>query len=176
MKVRPARLDDAGGLARLDADLAAEPGIMLPAAPDEVRSAAEQREALERLAREPRTLVLVAVVDPPESGVNAVVGTLTLRGLDLRAVEHVAVLGMAVAASSRSRGVGTALLSTAIEWARGVGLRRLELNTYAPNLPAQALYRRFGFVEEGRRRAFVRYDGTDVDDLVMGLLLEGLEG
>ncbi len=173
MTVRPALVTDATGLARLDAELAAEPGIMLPAEPDEVRSAAEQREVLERLGREPRTLVLVAVPDPPAPDPEPLLGTLTLRGLDLRAVQHVAVLGMAVAAPARSRGVGTALLSTAVEWARGAGLRRLELNTYAPNLPAQALYRRFGFVEEGRRRAFVRYQGGYVDDLVMGLLLDG---
>lgn len=145
---------------------------MLLAAPDEVRSASEQREALEQLLHEPRTLVLVAVEDSPGSN-GEVVGTLKLRGMDLRAVQHVAVLGMAVAASARSRGLGTALLTAAIDWAREIGLRRLELNTYALNLPAQALYRRFGFVEEGRRRAFVRYQGTYVDDLVMGLLLEG---
>jgi len=172
--VRRARVTDARALARLDAELAAEPGIMLLAAPDEVRSVADQREALERLRDEPRTLVLVAVPDAASvRPADEVLGTLTLRGMDLRAVEHVAVLGMAVAASARSRGVGTALLAAAIDWAHEVGLRRLELNTYAPNLAAQALYRRFGFVEEGRRRAFVRYQGAYVDDLVMGLLLPG---
>jgi putative acetyltransferase len=37
---------------------------------------------------------------------------------------------------------------------RWLGLLRLELGVYTDNLRAQALYRRFGFVEEGVQRAY----------------------
>lgn len=47
--------------------------------------------------------------------------------------------------SARHRGVGTALLQTAAEYARLVGAIRLALWTEATNTPAQALYEKLGW-------------------------------
>ena len=50
---------------------------------------------------------------------------------------------------------------------------RVELYTRADNARAIALYHALGFTTEGVRRRFVRRDdGTLIDDLVMGLLME----
>jgi RimJ/RimL family protein N-acetyltransferase len=81
-------------------------------------------------------------------------------------------LGMAVALPWRGRGVGTALLEAAIEWAREQGLHKLSLSVFPHNAAAIALYRRFGFVEEGRRiKHFRRASGELWDAIDMGLLL-----
>lgn len=81
-------------------------------------------------------------------------------------------LGMAVARPWRGRGVGSALLETAITWAREQGLHKLTLTVFPHNAPAIALYRRFGFVEEGRRiKQFRRASGELWDAIDMGLLL-----
>jgi RimJ/RimL family protein N-acetyltransferase len=49
--------------------------------------------------------------------------------------------------------VGTELLQALVDYADNwLGLLRLELEVYADNHKAQALYRRFGFVEEGVHR------------------------
>ncbi|HEY7668165.1 MAG TPA: diaminopimelate decarboxylase [Actinomycetota bacterium] len=63
---------------------------------------------------------------------------------------HVATLGIAVAADRRSRGIGGALMAEAIRWGRSVGVEKLMLSVYPSNAAAIALYRRFGFVDEGR--------------------------
>jgi diaminopimelate decarboxylase len=63
---------------------------------------------------------------------------------------HVATLGIAVAADRRGRGVGSALLAEAIRWAREAGVEKLMLSVYPSNTVAIALYRKFGFVDEGR--------------------------
>ena len=68
---------------------------------------------------------------------------------------HVATLGIAVAADHRGRGVGSALLAEAIVWARSVGVEKLVLSVYPHNTGAIALYRKFGFVQEGRLVAAV---------------------
>src|SRR5262249_54287212 len=60
-------------------------------------------------------------------------------------------IGMAAAREGRGRGVGSALLSGAIARAREQGLHKLCLGVFAHNEPAIALYRKHGFVEEGRR-------------------------
>ncbi len=81
-------------------------------------------------------------------------------------------LGMLVAREWRGRGVGSALLEAAIAWARGRGLHKLSLTVFAHNEPAIALYRKYGFVEEGRRvKHFRRANGELWDALEMGLLL-----
>jgi RimJ/RimL family protein N-acetyltransferase len=81
-------------------------------------------------------------------------------------------LGMLVAREWRGRGVGSALVAAAIEWARERGLHKLSLSVFAHNAAAIALYRKFGFVEEGRRvKHFRRANGELWDSLEMGLLL-----
>jgi ribosomal protein S18 acetylase RimI-like enzyme len=81
-------------------------------------------------------------------------------------------LGMLVARPWRGRGVGSALLAAAIEHARAEGLHKLTLEVFPHNDAAVALYRKFGFVEEGRRvKHYRRASGELWDSLLMGLLL-----
>ena len=81
-------------------------------------------------------------------------------------------LGMAVAREWRGRGVGSALLAAAIDWAREQGLHKLSLSVFPHNAAAIALYRKFGFVEEGRRvKQYRRASGELWDAVDMGLLL-----
>lgn len=81
-------------------------------------------------------------------------------------------IGMMVAADRRGRGVGTALVAAAIDWARARGLHKLTLSVFSHNDAAIALYRKFGFVEEGRRPKQMRRASGELWDLIeMGLLL-----
>jgi len=81
-------------------------------------------------------------------------------------------VGMAIAREWRGCGVGSALLAAAIEWARERGLHKLSLGVFPHNAGAIALYRKFGFVEEGRRvKHYRRASGELWDALEMGLLL-----
>lgn len=96
-----------------------------------------------------------------------VVGNATLDvGKARRA--HCALLGIAVHDAFQGRGVGRALLAAIVEHAdRSLGLRRIELEVYTDNAPAIALYRKFGFVEEGRSRGASIRDGVLADTLHM---------
>jgi RimJ/RimL family protein N-acetyltransferase len=81
-------------------------------------------------------------------------------------------IGMHVARDWRGRGVGTALMEAAIAWAREQGLHKLSLSVFVHNEAAIALYRKLGFVEEGRRvKHYRRQNGELWDSLEMGLLL-----
>ena len=81
-------------------------------------------------------------------------------------------IGMTVARDWRGRGVGSALLAAAIGSARERGLHKLSLSVFPHNAAAIALYRKFGFVEEGRRvEQYRRQSGDLWDAIEMGLLL-----
>ena len=96
-------------------------------------------------------------------------------GLEIyrRGLAHGAQLGMGVHDAYHGRGVGKALLQALIDCAdAALGLRRIELMVFADNAPAIALYRKFGFVEEGRSRGYAMRDGVLADALHMARLVE----
>ncbi|WP_026868590.1 GNAT family N-acetyltransferase [Inquilinus limosus] len=91
------------------------------------------------------------------------------RGKGRRA--HSAAIGMGVHDDFAGRGVGSALMAALIDTADNwLDLKRLELTVWTDNEPALALYRKFGFVEEGRLRAYAYRDGAYVDALAMARL------
>jgi putative acetyltransferase len=85
--------------------------------------------------------------------------------------QHARTLGLNVAAGWQGRGIGRSLMQALLFWADGwAHVLRIELTVYADNFRAQALYRQFGFVEEGRFRAFALRDGCYADTLSMARL------
>jgi GNAT superfamily N-acetyltransferase len=74
----------------------------------------------------------------------------TLRDYFTReAHAHVGIL--AVSQQAEGRGVGSALLAAAEDWARSRGARQLTLNVFEGNRRARALYERHGFLPESLR-------------------------
>jgi L-amino acid N-acyltransferase YncA len=154
VEIRPAREEDRLPLARIFAAVAEErDGIATePPVDVEARAASWTLEG-----------TLVAEAERGE-----VVGS-----IHLDASRHgFAEVGMAVAHAWRGRGVGSALLRAAVELARERGLHKLSLSVFPHNEAAIALYRKHGFVEEGRRLKQLRRSSGELWDVVdMGLLL-----
>lgn len=86
-----------------------------------------------------------------------------------RRTRHVGRLEMMVDARQRGRGVGRALLGEAVAWAdASADIAKLSLCVFAHNTRAIALYRAFGFFEEGRREGEYRFpDGSVRGDVLM---------
>ena len=84
---------------------------------------------------------------------------------------HAMMLGIGVSGAWQGKGVGTALLNEVLAFADGwLNVFRIELNVFAGNERAIALYRRFGFEVEGTHRAYALRDGRYVDSLSMARL------
>jgi putative acetyltransferase len=93
------------------------------------------------------------------------------RGLHLEDC-HVGILAIGVHPEWRSRGLGSMLISHVLRKCEGK-FELVQLTVTEPNLPARALYRKFGFVESGRLpRAFKRGDAY-FDDIVMWRPIDG---
>ena len=101
------------------------------------------------------------------------VGSLYLAGGSHPSELHRAHLGMGFLPAFRGKGGGTRLLEVAIEWARGQEtLAWIDLGVFGDNPRAEALYRRFGFVERGRTPDRFRVDGVIVDNISLSLFVE----
>jgi len=161
--VRPAEPGDAEALVRLAEAVSAEPGGWLITTDGEWRSVGEERRYLKAVRRYPHAAVFVA----ERSADGRLIGRLSLARDTHPASSHVADLGLMVAAEARRRGVGWALLEAAVEWARGAGIRKLELHVFPWNEPAILLYEKFGFEREGIRKAHYTRGGEFVDALLM---------
>jgi ribosomal protein S18 acetylase RimI-like enzyme len=155
LEVRPGRPEDARALAELFAAVAEERDGIASEPPVDVDA---------------RTKLFAAAIDGAIVAVAAgdIVGWLHIEATWFGVGE----IGMLVAKPWRRRGVGSGLLAAAIEKARDDGLHKLSLDVFANNEAAIALYRKFGFVEEGRRvRHYRRASGLLWDSIVMGLPL-----
>jgi RimJ/RimL family protein N-acetyltransferase len=84
---------------------------------------------------------------------------------------HLAEFGMSCLPECRGVGLGTALLTHGIDWARSVGVRKLTLEVFSTNDRAIRLYGKMGFVEEARLRGQYVIDGVPVDGVLMAMWL-----
>ena len=153
--VRPASVADARPMAELFA------------------AVAEERSGI---ATEPPVDVDARTVQFTASVAESIVAVASDRIIGLIHVEvsryGVGEFGMLVDRDWRGRGVGSALIQAAIDWARDQGLHKLSLEVFAQNAAAIALYRKCGFVEEGHRvKHYRRANGELWDSLIMGLPL-----
>lgn len=161
MHIRPARTTDAAAIAAAEAATQRTPGLLVGWPGD--FSPADYREKITKLAEHGRYIVA------EEDGVLRGHAFLDPLATHVHGVMHVFLLTIVVHPGHLERGIGTAMLGDLLAWAqRDARVGKVELNVRAGNLRAQALYRKFGFVEEARfRRRVRRQDGVFEDDLGM---------
>jgi L-amino acid N-acyltransferase YncA len=154
-EVRPARAGDAPAMAELFAAVAAERTGIASEPPVDIAQ---------------RTAIFAAGT---EGSFVAVAGDQVIGLVRVKPSHHgFGDLAMLVDRDWRGRGAGSALVQAAIGWARARGLHKLSLEVFTHNEAAIALYRKCGFIEEGRRpRQYRRASGELWDAVVMGLAL-----
>ena len=161
-EVRPARPADARSFLQAFRSVAAERRFIQT---EEVSQTARQ---VRRRFRRPVTeegAHLVAVAG------GVVVGSISIRRDPYPATRHTASIGMFVTSAWRGRGVGSALMGGAMRWARDAGVERVDLSVYPHNQAAIALYRAFGFVEEGRLIRHAKKSYGYEDEILMAVWL-----
>lgn len=162
--VRPAREEDLDDLVQHLWDVAAEgrwTGIEVPF------DRQARREKLGRLSLQESAALLVADASP--GGGPGVVGHISIE----IASYGVADIGMLVIEGWRGVGLGAAMLEAAIEWATNAGAHKMALEVWPHNSAGLELYRRAGFVEEGRKiRHYRRRNGELWDAILMGRPLQ----
>jgi RimJ/RimL family protein N-acetyltransferase len=160
VRIRRARPGDAPALVELAKAVGAEvEGWLITSG--EWRSVRDERRHLRAVLDSRHAAVLVA-----ELG-EKVVGRLSIIRDSHPACGHVADMGIMVASDHRRQGVGRALLAAAEQWARGAGIRKIELHVFPYNDAALQLYLSSGYQREGYRLRHFDRKGTLVDAILM---------
>lgn len=84
---------------------------------------------------------------------------------------HTGGLGMGILKPHRGKGLGNRMMEECIKQARANGLEKICLEVYSHNAAGVALYKKFGFIEEGKKIREAKLDGNYMDEYVMGLQL-----
>jgi RimJ/RimL family protein N-acetyltransferase len=82
---------------------------------------------------------------------------------------HVGQLGIAILPNYRRQEIGYQLISACLDWARQIKLEKVELQVYADNAAAIALYQKFNFVQEGLKKKGRKLEGQYQDILLMAI-------
>ncbi|WP_320130312.1 GNAT family protein [uncultured Sphaerochaeta sp.] len=103
---------------------------------------------------------------------DQIVGTTNCEASLRSRICHGGEIGISVAKDFWGMGIGTKLLDALITWAKRqeTGLSKLSLEVRQDNERALNLYRKFGFVEEGKISRLLRIDGVYYDGVRMVLL------
>ena len=132
--------------------------------PDEVNFTPEaEEEILQRLYEDPCSIMMMPIVD------GRVAGNGSINGIgNKRKILHRCSLAIALYKEFWGLGIGTAMIDYMCELAARIGWKQVDLEVVAENEQAQALYRKCGFTESGRRCNALRFDdGTMHDEILM---------
>lgn len=166
--IREAHPSDANQIIKFIQRLSEEPLSNIVISPGEFTPEIElEARILSDFAASANSVFLVAEIE------SNIVGILNCSGRnDRRAIHHVVALGLSVDQEWRGQGIGTLLMSNALQWAkRTEHIKRIELLVFERNEAAIHLYQKFGFEIEGKHRKAIFRDGVYLDNLTMALLL-----
>lgn len=162
--LRPAEEGDAAAILRGFDEVGAEEVYIGREGAD--RDVEEEREFIRSRRRDPHVLLMVAEVEGEVVGLGGV-----FPGRFGRKDAHVGNLGMWLLAPYRERSIGSAMMEYMLDWARGVGFEKIQLEVFSTNQRAINLYRRYGFEVEGVQRRAFKLKGEYADGLLMGRFL-----
>ena len=137
--------------------------------PDEVSYTLEQeQEILNSILNDPGHAMMVGTVD------GKVAGNCSISGIGTkRKIRHRCSLAITLYREYWGLGIGTAMINYLAELAEQAGFEQMDLEVVADNTRAQALYRKCGFAESGRRTRALKFDdGTFHDEILMTRILK----
>jgi RimJ/RimL family protein N-acetyltransferase len=102
-----------------------------------------------------------------------IVGITSITGSKPKRVQHIGELGITIFKKYWSQGIGHAFMEALIEWAKMSGvIRKIFLKVRVDNKRAIKLYKKFGFVREGKISRQLLIDNKFYDAYLMGLSID----
>ena len=129
-------------------------------------SVKDYEKFIEDTALENNSTILVATVD------DKIISIATIGSSQKARTRHVGEFGIVIAKQFCDLGLGRKFMEHIIEWANSNGItKKISLVTSESNDRAIALYKKFGFEEEGILKKDNYVNGVYCNTIMMGLIL-----
>jgi len=167
MTIREAVPEDAAQLLTLSKSVMEEEHYMVTRIEELNITIDEEKEWIEEHLDNPGFALFVAEIN------TRVVGFINFTNGERKSIEHRGSFGVSVEKNMRGLGIGKSLIKNLLEWARNnIIIEKVGLSVFADNYRAIQLYKRIGFVEEGRRKNEIKKaNGEYVDDILMHMFV-----
>ena len=126
----------------------------------------KEEKYITSLQTNPHKIMALGVIE------GEIIAVSDINANSLPRLKHSGELGISLVKKYWNNGVGSALMQYLIDWAKSEGkLRKINLDVNDTNIAAIHLYKKFGFVEEGRISRGMCINGEFIDTICMGLKL-----
>jgi RimJ/RimL family protein N-acetyltransferase len=169
IKIREIREQDAAEFLALCKRLDGETAFMLLEPGERTKTTAEQGDLIRNILSKENQTILVAQTE------GQLVGYIAGLGGNYRRNRHKADIVIGILLDYSGRGLGTRLFTALKDWARAHDLHKLELTVMAHNERAIRLYKKMGFIVEGRSVDSLFVNGRYVDELDMAKIINAEE-
>jgi RimJ/RimL family protein N-acetyltransferase len=164
INIRTGKLEDAESLLEISNSIISEGKYFITVVEElEKKSLKQEEQQIQALLENDNETLIVAEVD------EMVVGSIVFRSHKLKRLSHTGSISMSINRHFRGMRVGTLLLTAILEWAtKHPNIEKVSLGVFSTNLRAISLYKKMGFIEEGRKVKEFKIDENEyVDDLLM---------
>jgi len=121
---------------------------------------------IEDVSKEVNSKIVLVTIDKEIVSIASINSNHKLRS------KHVGVLGIVVQKHYCGLGLGGMLMEFLIDWAKSNGItRKISLVTREDNIRAIELYKKVGFIEEGKLIMDNYIDGVYYNTIMMGLII-----
>ena len=164
--IREAVVEDARAVLDYVEDISGESNFLSFGPGEFELTEAEEENVLRKYRESDNQLYILGLID------NTIVAALSFSVGRRPRVRHSGEFSMSVRKQYWGLGIGSLMLDTLIDWARGTRtVKKINLRVRTDNQRAIALYKRKGFVIEGTIRREIFLDGEYFDHHWMGLEL-----
>ena len=162
--IRTGKIEDAEATLNIQKSVICE-GKYLSAYPEEfTKTPSQQREYIQSILENENEIIIVAEKD------GEVVGWIVFESTKNRKrLSHTGSFGLLIRNNYRGMGIGEMLLRALLEWAeKNTLIEKVSLAVFSTNHRAISLYKKMGFIEEGRKiNEFKFAENEYVDDILM---------
>jgi len=161
--IRTGKLDDAESILNIQRDVISENDYLI-STPEEFNNTIQQQlEWVRKISDNDRETIIVAEIG------GKVVGWIVFQSQNRKRLSHSGSFGMMIQKEYRGIGIGKMLINELIDWAvKNPFIEKIGLGVFSTNHRAIALYKKMGFVEEGRKINEIKISENEyVDDVLM---------
>jgi RimJ/RimL family protein N-acetyltransferase len=166
--IRPVRVEDAEAVLSIQREVVGEKDYFIAVSEEFNKTTEEHQEWIQKIIEHERETMFVAEME------GKVVGWIVFKSQERKRMHHTGSFAIMLQKDCRNKGIGKLLIHELLRWAEEHPIiEKVSLGTFSTNSRAIELYKKLGFVEEGRKVNEFKFNENEyVDDVLMYKLVK----